>query len=417
MEEASAHNLGIAKSLLGAKDACGATTRAPSQDDLFEVADLRIVILAPQVGNVTSNRAAPQLVWSWSASLPETAEFEIASENCPDGVEEYYNPSEPEFANGALEYSYLGEVKRVALGGGDSPVQLNLSGEAEERTDIALDFAHESAPELAYENLSMKLVGEIRARYSYRKSTYEYVCHQLQGGIGCGCESEAEFGMRTFRMSLSDSRTFFVETEPVEEVWLNPPLNSRLAGLENGKLAFFARRMPAKISVYSEGNLIGEAAPYRFEESLGSCGQKEVKRIYSPEGKGAVINISQNSTRPFQLVSKNKHYVPIYFEFGWNESAGKRGVSLVYEDCFSAQDNFSRNFSVREPALFKPDEEAGNEAGVILREGSESLSPALHQSAARQEMPSSGAAVLAVALLLPLLLGAESFLRRAERHF
>ncbi|MFA6328626.1 MAG: hypothetical protein WCY41_04220 [Candidatus Micrarchaeia archaeon] len=401
VEQASSRNIALAPSLLGAKNACNAPSGLPTRDDIFFVADARVVSLVPQVGNTTSDLSNASALWSWSASFPQEARFSIHDEErCPAGEIRYFAPSSPSIS-GALSYLYGNSTETLALSQASAnPLPLNLS--AGKLTDA--DFLHPSAL------LSFSLNASISVSYSFSKSSYSYQCSTMGGYTGCGCERNYAGGSRTFRRSVSDARNFSVEVGPVSLLWLNPPGSSRLSGDGDGKLALFARRLPASMSLVFGGKEIASAQPYSFSAGAGQCGEAIADRAFSPSGTGVFINASA-PIFPSQLVDKDASYMPFYLEFPWQADAGRANFTLVYEDAFSNRQNFSREFSVREPAPFFPP--SGSGEAMARREASGSATAAAYPAQAQQgAFPDFS--ILAVAFALPLAVGAAVLCRHLE---
>jgi len=396
VERASLHNLALAPFLLGAQNACNAPVRMPTESDIFSVADARVVSLVPQAGNTTSDLANASVIWSWSASFPAQARFSIREdERCPAGAISYNSPSSPSFS-GALAYRYGNSTETAQLS--LNPVRLNLSAEKLTEEDFSAPFA----------NLSVSLSGTVSVTYSFSKSSYSYACKEINGYIGCGCEQKYESGLRTFSKPLEDSRNFSVEAGPVSMLWLNPPLQSRLEGQGEGKVAFFARRLPSGILFSFSGNGIANSFPYSFSTSTGPCGEKIVERAFSPSGS-AFFNTSA-PIAPFQLVGKNASYFPFYAEFPWHASAGKAEFEIIFEDAFSHSETFVRNFSVRQATQLYS---AGSSLAMLQQpaddKGTGASFPALQKQGAFPDF-----AVLAAAFALPLAIGAAALCRRLE---
>jgi len=343
--QASFHNIAIASSLLGAKNACNAPLHLPSSDDIFFVADVRIVSLIPQVGNATSDLSNASVLWSWSADFPQEARFSIREEErCPAGEIRYSAPSNPSLS-GAISYLYGNSTETLLLSSASAnPIPLNLSAGKLIDADFLQPFA----------NLPLTLHAALSVAYSFSKSSYSYQCVSKDGYVGCGCEGTFYRGIRTFQRNFSDARNFSVEVGPNSLLWLNPPLSSRLSGNETGKIALFARRLPANISLVFRGKEIAAAQPYSFSTRTGGCGEKIVGRTFSPQ-QASLQGVFMNTSAPIfpsQLVDKNASYFPFYLEFPWHADAGKANFTIAYEDAFSIQQEFSREFFVREPTQF-----------------------------------------------------------------
>lgn len=367
IDDAAEYNMGLAPSLLGAKNPCGAAESRIGENDVFSVAGVRLVTVMPMANNVTSDLSSPKVLWSWFAVYPERATFATPSEDgCPAGKLEIYNPGNPALKNAALRYKYGSLEREVPLASaGPNPVVLDLNGSR---------LAEDGHARL-YANLSLKLEGEIAVEYDYRKTAYRMVCRTGEAGTFCGCEPESTGGRRRYVKEVGDARGIHVETGPVEEVWLSPPLQTRLSGNQKGKLLIFARRMPAKINISVGGRELGWSEPYRFSVADGGCGEKTVSGYFAPMQQGLAVGMNETAVFPLQLVEKNAPYLPFYLEFGWREAAGGKEVSVEYEDWFSHTQNFTREFSVREPAAFSL---RGEEGADGIRFGSDSLSPAFY---------------------------------------
>ncbi|MCX6771978.1 MAG: hypothetical protein NTX79_08075 [Candidatus Micrarchaeota archaeon] len=423
VEQASCRNIALAPSLLGARNACNAPSRAPSSGDIFSVADIRIVSLAPQVGNATSDLSNASAIWSWSADFPQEARFPIKEDaRCPDGEIRYFAPSSPSLS-GALSYLYGNSTETLALfSNGANPSPLNLSAGKLAASDFLQPFA----------SLSIALRANISIAYSFSKSGYSYQCSSINGYVACGCGRNFDSGFRTFQRSVFDARNFSVETGPDSVLWLNPPLSSRLSGDEAGKIALFARRLPANLSLVFRGKEIASVQPYSFSVRTGACGEAIVEREFLPARASAGVFINTSAPIfPSQLVDRNASYAPFYLEFPWHADAGRANFTVIYEDAFSRQQAFSREFSVREPApFFSPSGAAGAGGAIELcsgtfaracqgqgamerREASESATsaayPALPQQAAFPDF-----LLLAAAFSLPLALSAAALCRRFE---
>jgi len=113
---------------------------------------------------------------------------------------------------------------------------------------------------------------------------------------------------------------------------------------------------------------------------------------------------------PYQLVGKKAAYLPFYFEFPWNETAGAAGVRIEFTDWFSHTQNFSKEFSVRHPDSF----EGGGFGGqaVLMRPGTQGLSPSA-QVSPENSGAISNIASLGAPLAIPFALGALLLVRAA----
>ena len=407
MGQASSQNTALAPSLLGAENACSAPSRLPSEDDIFSVADARIVSLIPQVGNTTSDLANASILWSWSAAFPSEARFSIRDEaRCPAGEIRYFSPSSPTLS-GALSYSYGNSTETLPLSATSAnPIPLNLSATKLADADFLQPFA----------SLSFILRADLSIIYSFSKSSYAYRCSDMDGYTGCGCEKNHDNGFRTFKRSLSDARNFSVEVGPNSLLWLNPPLSSRLAGNGDGKVALFARRLPANLSLAFRGKEIANAQPYSFSVATGPCGEAIVGREFSSSddaATGVFINTSA-PIFPSQLVDKNASYLPFYLEFPWQADAGRANFTIVFEDAFSHQQIFSREFSVREPTPFSSLPGAAGEGGAMeKREASDDATSAAYPTR-QQQAAFPDFSIIAVAFAFPLAIGALALSRRLE---
>ena len=402
VDEAAAGNAALAPSLLGAKNACNLSGRQSTADDIFSVAQIRAVAVDPEAGGITSDYAEPKLLWSWSADFPKSAKFVIpADADCPQGELEYYNPSSVALKDGLLSYKYGNATGGVSLdASGPDPVPLELDSSLLGDGDLAGVYA----------NLAVRLTANLSVGYTYKKTRYAKECHQVGKYLACGCEEKTEFGMKTFYKGVMDGRDFPVEVGPDEETWLNPPLQKRLDGAESGKLLFFARRMPSNISVIANGVQIGYSEPYEFSAVRGECGETEVAREFAPHGNNAFLNMSGDAIAPFQLVEKNLSYIPFYLEFGWNATPGNKTITLAFEDCFSKKENFTREFSIREPAPFAPGGDAAAEP-MEMRNGSDDWAPAAYPAQAHgAQYPDFS--VLAILFALPFALLAWSVMKK-----
>ena len=406
-EQASYFNIALAPSLLGAANACGAPSRLPTEDDIFSVADARIVSVIPQIGNATSDLSNASVAWSWSADFPQEARFSIRDDvRCPAGEIRYSMPSSPALS-GALSYEYGNSTETLALSSaGANPLPLDLG--AEKLTGA--DFMQLFAP------LSISLSAAISVSFSFAKSGYSYRCSGEDGYSGCGCERNYEYGSRTFWKNVSDARNFSVETGPNSIFWLNPPLSSRLSGNESGKLALFARRLPASISLFFRGKEIAAAKPYSFSVKAGECGEKAVERQFSPPSrKSAIVSISTGEPIfPSQLVDKDASYAPFYMEFPWNAEDGKANFTIILVDAFSHRQEFLREFAVREPVPFSlPPGAAGGGGAMEKREASGAATAAAYPARA-QQAAFPDFSVISAAFAFPLAIGAAALARRLE---
>ncbi len=388
IENASGYNFAIADSLLGADNPCGLERRAATADDIFSVADIAAVSIVPSVGNVTSDLSSPKLLWSWFASFPQSATFPIHSDgSCPEGTLELYNPAWKNLHEAKLVYKY-----------GNRTVEANLSGDGPNPVALELDSGHlqGSDYEGLFANLSINLSGKIGVSYSYRKTEYAETCTHTEEFEGCNCEESVEFGIKPYEKEVGSERMFLVETGPVEGIWLSPPLLGRLAGNEKGTVLLLARRMPAMITAVADGREIANAVPYKFEVKNGECGEKIVEQAFEPEVANAIVNASSLTVFPYQLVAKNASYLPYYFEFFWNETAGRKRVVLEFKDRFSHSQNFTREVSVREPAQFSDD---GGQGAMNLLHGDWKNTPAAYPS---QEKTGTGIDLSSLAILFAI---------------
>jgi len=403
IRDAAEYNGGLAAGLLGAENPCGAVERQISEEDVFSVVGVRLVTLMPLANNVTSDLSSTEVLWSWFAAYPDRATFTSPSGNgCPASVLEIYNPGKPVLRNAKLAYRYGRAEKEVLLdSNGPNPVALDLNS----------SYLVEDAYARLYADLKLRVEGEIAVGYAYRKTAYQIVCHTVETGTFCGCEQEITGGSREYAKSVADERNILVEIGPVDEMWLNPPLQKRLSGKQAGKILIFARRMPAKIIVSAEERELGRNEPYGFSTKTDECGEKVVSGEFSPVRQGLAIGMNGTAILPFQLVSKNASYLPFYLEFEWEETAGKKEVRVGYEDWFSHGKNFTREFSVREPDAFSL---RGDEDVDGIRRGSDSLSPAFYPAV---ETAAAAPDFSPVAALIALpFFGAAYFLFRRLRQ-
>jgi len=227
-KDAALYNAKLADSLLGAENACGAVPREPSLDDIFEVGEIRIVSLLPQVGNSTSDLANASLLWGYSAKAPSSASFELANDRCPPGKIQLYSPSGIELRGALLEKSFCGKNSTHHIGAGENPLPLSLGGCEGDRSRL-------------FEPLFLEIRGKLSARYSYRMDYYDYGCVFFGNNSGCGCYSRLEFGMRTFEREVSHSASFDVEVGENGWFWINPPLGFRLGGRAMASLRFWKK--------------------------------------------------------------------------------------------------------------------------------------------------------------------------------
>lgn len=402
IEDASRHNAGIAGILLDLGNHCGFPLAEIADGNVFSAAGMRAVSLIPQAGNATSDRASPQLLWSIAAQYPASAAFRFPPTEMCSGhptTLEVYNPGRPRLEGGRLEYRYGSSENTVQLGlDGPNPVKLELDRSKVQEEDFEALFAV----------LSVRLSGRISVEYEYKRTVWIYICRPAIGGNGevggtyCGCESEVAFGTATYSKDLEDHRNFSVENGPVQEFWVNPPLEKRLDGSQMARVLFFARRIPSKISASADGLRLGYGEPYKYNVSTGSCGEQVVEGYFSPTGSNMGLSAGNKTVFPFQLVEKNASYLPFYAEFEWNESAGERRVQLSFEDRFSGEDNFSRNFSVRKPSPFSSESGSG---ALAIRRGSSAEAPAAYPTPQKHgQLPRFSE--LAGLFILPFALGA-----------
>jgi hypothetical protein len=231
----------------------------------------------------------------------------------------------------------------------------------------------------------------------------------------CGCERSFSSGTRTFAREASHSRNFSVEVGPVSFLWLNPPLSSRLAGNGTGKLALFARRLPAGISLAFRGKEIASARPYSFSVRTGECGEQIVERQFSPAqvSPTAFINASEPIFPP-QLVVKNASYVPFYLEFPWHAGAGRGNFTIIFEDAFSHRQAFAREFFVREPRPFSPSPGAPQSGGAMEARAASGEASAAAYPARAQQGAFPDFSPIAAAFAIPIALLAAALARRLE---
>jgi len=403
VDDASRHNLGIAKSLLGAQNPCGLLEREASAADPFNAAYVKVVSLVPQVGNLTSDSANVSLLYAWAAKCPPDARFSLAgNSNCPEGSLFLSQPKNLRF-EGKLSYSYGKCAKEVRLDGRENPVRLELSEECAEGMDSL------RIP------LEVRLGGRVLADYSYSKSEYAYSCTRFEGGTGCGCEVISSRGTQTFSKEAFDWGAFEVESGKGAALFLNPPVQRRLYGNSTASVALLLRRMPSKISVDDgEGKALAEFSPYGFVISKGECGERRVEARYSPlASPGAKINTSA-PLAPLQLASDSREYAPFSLLFPWREEPGKRELAIFAEGWFSTNEVFREEFFVRAPAVF-----AGGvkeEGGMGIREGSEREEPSAYPARENEGRP-IGWSPLALALGLPVALALAFFVMRLDHRF
>lgn len=384
--QASVHNTAISGSLLGS-NLCGFEVRQPSEADMFSAAGIRAVAIVPQIDDATSDLSSPSLLWSFAADAPASAVFGLpGTTECLGGEIRLYNRSGISFSDAKMEYEYGGRKQEANLyGTGPNPVPFDLSPGPINESDFSQLYA----------DLKVRLSAKASVSYSFRKRELFLKCEYFGNATVCYCDEKITQGRKDYARALSDGRDFLVEIGPVQELWLNPPLEKRLEGDAAGKVLFLSRRMPAKIAVAVGGGEIASATPFEFEISNGSCGEKLVKSIYAPKAINAKINRGSGAIAPYQLVEKNASYLPIYLEFGWGESAGKRQVSLDYEDWFSHSENFTRNFSVRGPEPFSAN--GSENAAMAIRTGDDKTSPAAYPP---QEKPGALPDIAPLAALL-----------------
>ena len=396
--QAASHNIGISGSLLG-RNACGFEAKEPSEGDMFAHAGMRAVSLVPLIDNVTSDLSSPSLVWSWAADAPPYASFRLpGTTECPGGEIVLFNRSEISFYDAKMAYKYGNKTKEKALSGtGPNPVPLDLNTSSLNEADFSQLHA----------NLTVKLSAKAGVGYSFRKRELYHKCEYYENATVCYCAEKFTTGRKNYEKEIGGERYFLVEAGPVQEFWLNPPLQKRLDGDSDGKVLFFSRRMPGKITATVNGREIASSSPYSFETTNGSCGEKLVKSKWNPSSMNSKINMSNETVAPNQLVEKNASYLPIYLEFGWRESAGGRQMLLEYEDWFSNKMNFTRNFSVRKPAPFTANESAGS---LAIRAGDDKTSPAAYPSQEKAGVLPD-IVPLAALLALPLAFGAIGILR------
>jgi hypothetical protein len=338
IDEASAFNLALASSLLGAENACNASLKEATIADPFKAASMDIVSLVPQAGNITSDLSNPSLIWSWSASYPQSLSLLLSGPAaCPSGSEEIYSP-QAWLEDAKLAYSYGSCIREVALGSdGPNPVQLNLSAGCLGEYDLGS----------LYVLLHASLSGTIFLKYNYRKTEYSYKCV----GATCFCQSISASGSRLYSKALSSSRDFLVEAGENDFMWLNPPLGSRLEGRQKAQVLLFARRMPSFISASAEGNHLGSSSLFSFSFAQGRCGEKQVVYSFSPQKSGLEALLG-NESSALWLTAQNASYLPILAEFEWESSPGKKNASIGVQDWFSHSWNYSQSFAVRAPSPY-----------------------------------------------------------------
>ncbi len=391
VEQVSAHNIGLSESLLGAQNPCARPLRQPTWDDPSYAAGVKIIAVIPQVGNTTSDLALPKALWSWFASYPSSISLSAPSGNgCPDSRISLYARGKPHFTNARLTYDYGGNAKEVSLSEtGPNPAVLDLNGSLAPGRELSGLYA----------NLSLRLAGEISIEYSYSKADYVIECSSQEGRSGCACMERNSVGATEYRQQYVDSKNFLVETGPVQEVWLSPPVQKRLDGNQTGKLLLFSRRMPSRITFLVDDRLYGENLPYRFRSGQGDCGSQTVEAEFSPLDRGVAVQKSEEVASS-QLVDVAGVYVPIYAQFDWNEAAGRKGAEVRYEDWFSNVMYFPSNFSIRNPAAFAKDQ-SGLAMGI--RQGNDSVSPAAYP-APPSDFPVQHLSPIAVLLALLIIL-------------
>ena len=237
--EAASHNTGISGSLLGS-NRCGFEVKAATEGDPFSYAGMRTVSLVPQIDNVTSDLSHPQLVWSWGADAPPSIKSALpGSTECPGGEVELFNRSAISFSEGKIAYRFGKEEKESILSAtGPNPFQLVLN---------ASDLRESDYAEL-YANLTIKLSAKAGVSYSFRKRELYRKCDYFGNFTVCYCAEKFTAGKRNYENAMGDIRNYSVEIGPVREFWINPPLQKRLEGNAKGKVLFFARRMPSRIT-------------------------------------------------------------------------------------------------------------------------------------------------------------------------
>jgi len=399
VDGASQHNLAMAGRLISGANYCGFAEKSFTLDDMFTSSGIKAVSMIPQVNGTTSDRSSPALLWSLTALYPDSHTFDYTNpKECAGTIHALTSPTNARFS-GTLDYSYGSYSGSAPLSlAGPNPVPLVLRPDALQQPDL----------ETLFVNLSVKLSGTFSIDYTYVKTTLVLLCSPA-----CSCFRFSVTQTKTYQTQVDDSRTFFVESGPVETFWVNPPLYSRLDGNERSQLGFFARRMPANVSVQVDGKEIAEGGPYRYAVRAGSCGEEIVDSSFSPSGVNMALNMSNGTVFPFQLVDKNASYLPFYSEFWWNETAGRKALAVFFTDRFNGSDNFSRNYSVRKPEPF-----SGNGApaggGLAIRQASEKATPASYPVAqGPQPLPSYSA--LAILFALPFALGAIAIIRSIAR--
>ncbi len=408
IEEASGYNRNIAGSLLGGKNSCAVEGRQATAENPFEVAEARLVGLIPMANNATSDLSNATLLWSYSASFPNSVSFPIeGGGGCPQGQYLLHSPSAARFEEGMLRYFYLGNEQEVGLfSNGPNPLSLQLGREGNGTAGFELDGA--------YALLSARVNGRIAVTYQFRKAAYSMQCQNVENGEGrfCGCQETVESGARVYAQEVEAHRDFWVETGPNSMLWLNPPLQARLEGNESAKVLLFERRMPSKISAYADGKLLGENYPYSFSVRAGSCGEKVVEARFMPDNQGMNVSVGDGSVRPYQLVEKNAAYLPFFLQFGWPQGRGAVSSEILVEDWFSHQQHFGRNFSVRRPEAFSSNQTA---AAVATREADGSTSPAAFPPSLAGPGNYPDLSVIAPLLAVGVCLGAYGLVRLAAR--
>ena len=391
VDDAAAFNTALAPALLDLGNHCGFPVSQPSVDDPYSYAGIKAVSMVPQVDNNTTDRADAKLIWSLGASYATYLHTQNANRGFCDPTEfTLSNPRNAKFI-GTLQYSYGSQSQSVPLAvAGPNIVKLNLDSAALRDADFDTLAA----------NLTVGLAGTMSVDYTYTK--IEYVYHADDKGNQYCEPVTTVIDPKTYSKQLSDSRIFSVENGPVEEFWVNPPLEKRLEGDQSGEVIFFARRMPSEINASVNGVLLGENSPYKYIISTGVCGEQEVTSAFLPEGKNMIVNVSNQTYNPFQLVDKNATYLPFYAAFSWNETPGKKAMLLSSEDRFGFVDNFARDFSVRVPAPFSSGYITGE---MATRKGSDTETPAAYP-APISESSSPPLAAIAIVFALPVAFGA-----------
>ncbi|MCX8197195.1 MAG: hypothetical protein N3G80_02675 [Candidatus Micrarchaeota archaeon] len=377
LEEVAEHNLGIADDLLGAQNPCGLQPRSPTIDDLSYVSGIRILCAVPQIDNLTTNLVRPKIIWSWFAWYPERIAFKTeGKDGCPDGEIEFFAEEEPRLQEGAFAYRFANRSGKISLSaGGPNPIELEL--------------ANTTSYEV-FEPLYLQIEGKIERSYSYFHKRYVLECRQQV----CGCVLNTTTGKANFEKFHNDSIVIFVETGPVEWLWITPPLAKMLDVRQNVTAIVFAKRMPAKIEISKDGKTHAQNTVYSFETKKGSCGEMRLFSRLLLEEDGLFVEL-KNETHASQTVSRSAKYLPIVARFELGEKAGKSRIEAAYYDWFSNKHSFVTEMAIRSPLPY-----AGESAGAIaIRQGNQESTPAAYPSVfgwKRAELGVVGAVFLVV---------------------